>query len=70
MKRIWIVLSLVLASAVFLTLPQPAIAGQIAQAAYFTPTPGADGRIIYVVKSNDTCLSISLLNRVSLDNIR
>jgi hypothetical protein len=70
MKRIWIVLSLVLACAVILVLPRPANASQVAQAAYFTPTPGADGRIIYVVKSNDTCLSISLLNGVSLDNLR
>jgi len=70
MKLIWIVLSLVLTSAVLLALPQPATASQIAQAAYFTPTPGPDGRIIYIVKSRDTCLSISLLTGVSLDNLR
>jgi hypothetical protein len=76
MKRIWIFLSLVLTSALLVALPQPATAsqilqgGQIAQAAYFTPTPGADGRILYIVKNRDTCLSISLLTGVSLDNLR
>ncbi len=40
------------------------------QASYQTPTPDADGRIVYIVKAGDTCLSISLLTRVSLDSIR
>ena len=40
---------------------------QIAQAApayqipIYTPTPGPDGRIIYIVKANDTLLGISLI---------
>jgi hypothetical protein len=37
---------------------------------YQTPTAGADGRIIYIVKAGDTCLRISLLDNVSLDQIR
>jgi hypothetical protein len=40
------------------------------QASYQTPTPDADGRIVYIVKAGDTCLSISLLTRASLDSIR
>ena len=36
----------------------------------FTPTPGPDGRIIYIVKANDTLLSISLLTNVSVDQLR
>lgn len=41
-----------------------------AQAIYQTPTAQSDGRIIYTVKKNDTCLSIALLNNVSLDTLR
>jgi hypothetical protein len=47
-----------------------AAASQQSQAVYFTPTPRPDGRIIYIVKTNDTCISISLLNQVSLDTLR
>jgi hypothetical protein len=43
--------------------PQP-------QAYYLTPTAGADGRIIYTVKAGDTCISVSLLNNISLDQLR
>jgi hypothetical protein len=40
------------------------------QAVYQTPTPDTDGRIMYVVKEGETCLSISLLNKVSLNDIQ
>ena len=36
----------------------------------YTPTPGPDGRIIYIVKPNDTLLGISLITGVSLDQLR
>lgn len=36
------------------------------QAAYPSPTPGPDGRIIYIVKLGDTCAQISLMYSVSL----
>ncbi len=42
-------------------LPQIAIA---------TPTPGADGRIIYIVKENDNCLSIALINGITEQELR
>ncbi len=35
-----------------------------------TPTPGPDGRIIYIVQENDTLLRISLISGVSIDEIR
>jgi len=35
-----------------------------------TPTPGEDGRIIYIVKENDTCTSISLLMGISEQELR
>jgi hypothetical protein len=40
------------------------------QVVYATPTPNADGRIIYVVKPADTCISISLLTGIQLDELR
>lgn len=40
------------------------------QAAYPSPTPGADGRIIYIVKAGDTCEQITLLYSVPLEYLR
>jgi hypothetical protein len=40
------------------------------QVVYATPTPNAEGRIIYVVKRSDTCISISLMTGVQLDELR
>lgn len=71
MKRIWIFIltSLVMVGFGLLAWPR---SGQtaLAQVVYQTPTAGADGRIIYTVKTGDTCLRISLLTNVSLDQIR
>ena len=41
-----------------------------AQVPIYTPTPGPDGRIIYIVQANDTLLSISLLTGVSVDELK
>jgi hypothetical protein len=43
-------------------------AGQVQQ--YSTPTPGPDGRIIYIVKAGDNCTSISLMTGVPVDYLR
>lgn len=69
-KKAWIFISLVAAGMLILSLSWPAPVGVIAQAVYQTPTPGPDGRILYVVRSGETCLSISLLTGVSLDQLR
>lgn len=50
----------------FAALAAPAAQGQT----YATPTPGPDGRIIYVVQESDTCLRISLLTGVSMEYLR
>jgi hypothetical protein len=42
--------------------------GQVLQ--YATPTPGSDGRIVYIVQARDSCLRISLLTGVSEDQLR
>jgi hypothetical protein len=61
---------LLLAGVLLLMAAFPAIASSPAQVVYFTPTPRPDGRIIYVVKAGDTCLSISLLNRIDIAKLR
>lgn len=48
----------------------PAAASANPQVVYFTPTPRPDGRIIYIVKTGDTCISISLLHRISEEQLR
>lgn len=53
-----------------LGLSYPAPSSALAQIVYQTPTAGPDGRILYIVKGGDTCLSISLLTGATLDNIR
>ncbi|MDO9545498.1 MAG: LysM peptidoglycan-binding domain-containing protein [Pelolinea sp.] len=40
------------------------------QAVIATPTPQADGRIIYIVKENDTCISIALLMGIEEQELR
>lgn len=61
---------LALALAAF-ALTFQALAAPPAQGEQFaTPTPGPDGRIIYIVKAGETCISISLLTGVPVDYIR
>jgi hypothetical protein len=48
----------------------PAAASPAQQGTYPSPTPGPDGRIIYIVKAGDTCTMISLLYGVSVEFIR
>jgi hypothetical protein len=57
---------LIVLSATFPTLAAPAAQGT----QYATPTPGPDGRIIYIVKLGDTCDSITAMNSVTLDYLR
>ncbi len=40
------------------------------QVFYYTPTALPDGRILYTIKENDTCISISLLNNIPEDQLR
>ena len=40
------------------------------QVLYLTPTPDELGRVIYVVREGDTCISIALRNSISLDDLR
>jgi hypothetical protein len=48
----------------------PVSASPAQQVAFPSPTPGPDGRIIYIVKAGETCTQISLLYGVSVEYIR
>jgi hypothetical protein len=62
---------LFLGGALLLLMAQvPAAASTSDQAAFPSPTPGPDGRIIYIVQANDSCIRISLLYGVSVEYIR
>jgi hypothetical protein len=69
-KILVLIFGLVVVSMVLVAVDFPAAAALLPQAYYQTPTAGADGRILYTVKSGDTCISISLLNSISLDQLR
>jgi hypothetical protein len=53
----------------FILLPQIAYKRANAQATYQTPTPGADGRILYTVQEGDNCTRIFLLTGVEISQI-
>jgi hypothetical protein len=65
------ILILVIILLVILGTGIPALAAPLLQLTPFpTPTPGPDGRIIYIVQPNDTLLRISLISGVSVDELR
>ncbi|HEX9014096.1 MAG TPA: LysM peptidoglycan-binding domain-containing protein [Anaerolineaceae bacterium] len=71
MKKALAVACLFLASLFWLSAALPAFAQPSGQGLVInTPTPLPDGRILYKVKANDTCLSISLVMGISLDKLR
>lgn len=35
-----------------------------------TPTPGADGRILYIVQPGDSCIRVATLNGISVEQLR
>ena len=66
----WLPLVLLIA-ALFLCLTMPATAAPQSQPTPFpTPTPGPDGRIMYIVKENDTLWRISAITGITLDELR
>ena len=60
---------LVLIGVLILSVPQSVNAGPLNQAAYSTPTPNADGEILYTVQEGNNCTSIFLLTNVSIEQI-
>jgi len=49
---------------------QPAFAAPNQQIPIYTPTPGPDGKIIYIVQANDTLLRISIISGVPVEEIK
>ena len=56
-------------AAAFLLTSNSMPTSALAQASYQTPTPNADGQIIYTVQEGDTCTRIFLLTGVTIDEI-
>jgi len=63
------IITLILAGLLLLGLWLPANAAPVPQQ-FFTPTPGIDGRIIYVVQAGDSCTRIAALNGISQEQLR
>mgnify|MGYP000754843048 CR=1 FL=1 len=71
MKKSILILTLVFLLMMLLLATLPVTAEpQVSQLYYYTPTADQDGRIVYIVKGGESCLSISLLTGVSLDELR
>ena len=67
-KRFFLLLALISLLSFGLWLPVSAAPGSLQQ--ILTPTPGADGRIIYTVQPGDSCIKVALLNNISLEQLR
>lgn len=48
----------------------PADAAPNLRQQYVTPTPGADGRILYIVQPGDNCFRVAALHAISVDQLR
>ena len=66
-KHFFILLTLV--SLLLLGLWLPVNAAPSAQQ-FSTPTPGADGRILYIVQPGDGCFRVAALNNITVDQLR
>lgn len=51
-------------------VPSLVHASPLNQIPIYTPTPGPDGRIIYIVKAGDSLISISIISGVPVDQLR
>jgi LysM repeat protein len=66
-KRFLILLILICLLLLGLWLPANA-APRLQQ--YLTPTPGADGRILYKVKAGDSCFVVAALHNITVEQLR
>jgi len=71
-KRIFWIITLICSFALLIvTINFPAMAAPTLQLTEFpTPTPGADGRILYIVQENDTLWRISAITGINIDELR
>jgi hypothetical protein len=69
-KKLIYPFALLLFIAVWALAAAPAVASPQPQVFYQTPTPDADGRIIYTVREGESCTSISLLTQTDINELR
>ncbi len=60
----------ILVSLILLGVWLPAGAASNAQQEIPTPTPGVDGRILYVVQPGDNCFRVAAINKITVDQLR
>lgn len=71
LKRLLPGISLALLIFIIFSISLPVQAAPVLQLTVFpTPTPGADGRIIYIVQEGDTLWRISAITGVTIDELR
>jgi LysM repeat protein len=72
MKKIalGLLIALIAVAANLLGLSSAMAAPQLQEGGFITPTPGADGRILYTVQSGDTLYGISVATGVSVEELR
>lgn len=68
-KRFFVVFLLLLPLLLF-GIMLPAQASPAIQAEFPSPTPGPDGRILYVVQAGDSCFRIEALYGITVDELR
>jgi len=69
-QKLWLILFIVVLIP-FVAVNVPVQAAPVYQLTPFpTPTPGPDGRIIYIVQPGDTLIRISLISGVSIEELR
>lgn len=69
LKRFFVVF-LLLTPLLLFALMMPAQASPSAQVQFPSPTPGADGRILYIVQAGDSCFRIQALYGITVDQLR
>jgi hypothetical protein len=69
LAKILVILALLMVGAVLVLGQKDVYGSALQQASYQTPTPNADGQILYTVQEGDTCIRVFLLTGVSVDDI-
>ena len=66
----WLLCLLVVVAVLFGSLPTAGAAPLVQPTPFKTPTPGADGRIIYIVQKQDTLWSIASISGIPVERLR
>jgi hypothetical protein len=69
LTKILVILALLMVGGLLLVGQSGVYANALQQGSYQTPTPNADGQILYTVQEGDTCIRVSLITLVTLDDI-